>query len=92
MTSLMGWSRAGLSNVAIVGTSRGGMIAMVLAATHPGLMKAVILNDIGPEVDATGLVRIKNYIENTVEPENWREAREDDGQRRFQAVSRLGRR
>ena len=67
---------AGLSQVALVGTSRGGMIALVLAATHPGLMKAVILNDIGPQVDATGLMRIKNYIENANEPTNWSEARE----------------
>jgi len=67
---------AGLSQVALVGTSRGGMIAMVLAATHPGLMRAVILNDIGPEVDATGLMRIKKYIENATAPENWSEARE----------------
>jgi len=65
---------AGLDHVAIVGTSRGGMIAMALAAMRPGLMKAVIFNDIGPEIDGPGLVRIKNYIENAKDPRNWNEA------------------
>ncbi len=65
---------AGLSQVALVGTSRGGMIAMVLAAMRPTLMKMVVLNDIGPEVDGPGLVRIKNYISNSKLPANWDEA------------------
>ncbi len=65
---------AGLAHVALVGTSRGGLIAMVLAAMRPGMMKSVIFNDIGPEVDGPGLVRIKNQIENAVTPRNWDEA------------------
>ena len=65
---------AGLGQMAIVGTSRGGLIAMVLAAMRPTLMKAVVLNDIGPQVNGPGLVRIKNYIENASEPQNWQEA------------------
>ena len=65
---------AGLAHVALVGTSRGGMIAMVLAAMRPTMMKAVVLNDIGPEVDGPGLVRIKNYVENSTDPQNWVDA------------------
>ena len=65
---------AGLHQVAIIGTSRGGLIAMVLAAMRPTIIKAVILNDVGPEVDGQGLVRIKNYIENATDPKNWQEA------------------
>lgn len=65
---------AGLHEVALVGTSRGGMVAMVLAAMRPTLMKAVVFNDIGPEIDGPGLVRIKNYIENSSLPGNWQEA------------------
>ena len=65
---------AGLSHVAIVGTSRGGMIALVLAAMRPTMMKAVVLNDIGPELDGPGLVRIKNYIGTAKLPENWAQA------------------
>lgn len=65
---------AGLDHVALVGTSRGGMIAMVLAAMRPSMMKMVILNDIGPEIDGPGLVRIKNYIESATLPHSWEEA------------------
>jgi pimeloyl-ACP methyl ester carboxylesterase len=67
---------AGLKEVAIVGTSRGGLIAMALSAMRPGIMKAVVFNDIGPEIDASGVVRIKNYISNAKTPGSWREARE----------------
>ncbi|MCF6321490.1 MAG: alpha/beta hydrolase [Rhizobiaceae bacterium] len=65
---------AGLDHVAIVGTSRGGMIALALAAMRPGLMKAVVFNDIGPEIDGPGLVRIKNYIEHAKDPGSWPQA------------------
>ena len=65
---------AGLSHVAIVGTSRGGMIALVLAAMRPTMMKAVVLNDIGPELDGPGLVRIKNYIGTAKLPDSWAQA------------------
>ena len=67
---------AGLEDVAIVGTSRGGLIAMALSAMRPGIIKAVVFNDIGPEIDARGVVRIKNYISNAKSPGTWREARE----------------
>lgn len=67
---------AGLHHVALIGTSRGGLVAMVLAAMRPGMMKALVFNDIGPEVDGPGLVRIKNYIENAREPNNWQDAEE----------------
>jgi len=67
---------AGLENVAIVGTSRGGLIAMALGAMRPGMMKAVVFNDIGPEIDGRGLVRIKNYISNAKMPGSWGEVRE----------------
>ncbi|MCP4074252.1 MAG: alpha/beta hydrolase [Hyphomicrobiales bacterium] len=65
---------AGLKEVVVIGTSRGGMIAMALSAIRPGIMKAVIFNDIGPEIDGRGLVRIKNYIVNASPPRNWPEA------------------
>ncbi|MEL7116321.1 MAG: alpha/beta fold hydrolase, partial [Pseudomonadota bacterium] len=52
----------GIEKAAILGTSRGGMIAMMLAATAKDRLLGVCLNDVGPELDATGLDVIKGYI------------------------------
>ena len=52
----------GLERAAILGTSRGGLIAMMLAATAKDRLIGVALNDIGPEIAATGLDVIMNYI------------------------------
>ena len=52
----------GLEKTAILGTSRGGIIAMVLAAVVKDRLLGGALNDIGPELDPTGLEVIKDYI------------------------------
>lgn len=52
----------GLEQAAILGTSRGGLIAMMLAATAKDRLRGVALNDIGPEIAATGLDIIMNYV------------------------------
>jgi pimeloyl-ACP methyl ester carboxylesterase len=65
---------AGLSHGAFIGTSRGGLIIMVLAAMKPGLLSRIVFNDIGPEIDGPGLVRIKNMIETSKPVRTWQEA------------------
>ena len=65
---------AGLTEFALLGTSRGGMIAMLLGALRPTVLSGVILHDIGPTLDLTGLLKIKNYISNMPKPRNWRDA------------------
>ncbi|MBN9601375.1 MAG: alpha/beta hydrolase [Afipia felis] len=65
---------AGISRAIFLGTSRGGLISMVIAATHPKLPAGIILNDIGPELDITGLMKIKGYIAPRVTPQTWNEA------------------
>lgn len=71
---IQGMTAAGVAHAAIIGTSRGGLIAMVLSALRPGVMKAVVLNDIGPEVEASALLRIKNYVQRSRDPNDWQDA------------------
>ena len=64
----------GLGEINIIGSSRGGLIAMMLASSRPGVLKSVILNDIGPVIDATGLVRIWRTYEGKNKPTTFKEA------------------
>lgn len=54
--------QAALEKVVIIGTSLGGIVAMLLADQMPERVAAVVLNDIGPEVEAAGLARIREYV------------------------------
>lgn len=51
-----------LEKVAILGTSRGGLIALLLAVIAKHNLTGVCFVDIGPELSATGLETIKDYI------------------------------
>ena len=61
----------GISKAILLGTSRGGIIAMLLAMTKPDLLAGVVLNDVGPALEMTGLLRIKSYIGDRTFPANW---------------------
>jgi esterase len=52
----------GLPRVTLIGTSMGGMIAMLYAGSYPERVERMVLNDIGPEVDPTGIKRITDYM------------------------------
>lgn len=52
----------GVGRAAVLGTSRGGLIGMVLAAMAHDRVLGLCLNDVGPELDRTGLERIFDYV------------------------------
>jgi pimeloyl-ACP methyl ester carboxylesterase len=64
----------GIAKAILIGTSRGGMISMVLSTTKSDLVAGVVLNDVGPALEITGLVRIKSYIGKDTLPASWDEA------------------
>ncbi len=61
----------GAARVAIIGTSMGGLMAMVLAAMQPALITGIVLNDVGPEVDRSGLERIRGYAGKAPPVRDW---------------------
>ncbi len=52
----------GLDRVVAVGTSLGGVVVLRLASEAPERLAGVVLNDVGPEVQAQGLARIRNHV------------------------------
>lgn len=52
----------GISRFATIGTSLGGLVSMLFAATQPGRLVGAVLNDVGPELERTGLDRIRDTI------------------------------
>jgi pimeloyl-ACP methyl ester carboxylesterase len=64
----------GISQAIFVGTSLGGLVTMVVAVLAPQRIAAAILNDVGPDLDTTGLDRIRSYVGKGVRFASWDEA------------------
>ena len=56
-----------VERMALVGTSMGGLISMQYAARYPERVTKVVLNDIGPEIEPSGLQRILQTTANAPE-------------------------
>lgn len=52
----------GIDRCVAFGTSLGGLITMLLNAAAPQRLAGVLLNDVGPELQADGLERIRAYV------------------------------
>lgn len=64
----------GIAQAIFVGTSLGGIVTMLIAASAPQRIAGVILNDVGPELEAAGLERIRGYVGNGERFGSWDEA------------------
>lgn len=65
-----------IDRAVFVGTSLGGLVTMLIAAMQPQRIAATILNDVGPELDQSGIERIRTYVGKPVRFRDWDEAAE----------------
>jgi pimeloyl-ACP methyl ester carboxylesterase len=63
-----------IDQAVFVGTSLGGLVTMLIAATQPQRIAATILNDVGPEIDQSGIDRIRSYVGKPMRFRDWDEA------------------
>jgi len=64
----------GIARAVFVGTSLGGLVTMIIAAVAPQRIVGAILNDVGPDVDPSGIDRILSYVGKDVRFSSWDEA------------------
>jgi pimeloyl-ACP methyl ester carboxylesterase len=66
--------RLDIGQAVLIGTSMGGIISMVLAATHASRVRGIVLNDIGPEIPAAGLNRLRHSLSMPADVRTWTDA------------------
>lgn len=67
-------AQEGIDRLISIGTSLGGLLTMLLAISNPDRIAAAVLNDVGPEVSAEGLERIRGYVGQGRNFETWMHA------------------
>ncbi len=61
----------GIADAVFIGTSLGGLCTMLLAATDNERIAGALLNDIGPEIDQSGIDRIGGYVGQEARFSSW---------------------
>lgn len=64
----------GVGEAVFLGTSLGGLVTMIVGMLAPQKIAGVLLNDVGPELDLTGIDRIKSYVGKPIVFAGWDEA------------------
>jgi pimeloyl-ACP methyl ester carboxylesterase len=72
MTHLL--DRLAIERVVLIGTSMGGIISMILGAAQPARVRGIVLNDIGPEVPAAGIKRLRDSLTTPAQVSTWDDA------------------
>lgn len=63
-----------LERVVLIGTSMGGLISMTLGVSQPARVQGIVLNDIGPEIPAAGVRRLREALNTPAEISTWSDA------------------
>jgi pimeloyl-ACP methyl ester carboxylesterase len=63
-----------IERVAVIGTSMGGIMAMIMGAMQPARLAGLVLNDIGPEVPASGMSRLRRTLNDRKPSATWVDA------------------
>ena len=64
----------GIADAVFIGTSLGGLCTMLLASSDADRIAGAMLNDIGPEIDQSGLERIGGYVGKETAFASWEDA------------------
>ncbi len=68
------FEEAQIGRIVALGTSLGGLMTMIMAMTMPERLAGALLNDVGPEIEAEGLERIRGYVGQGRSFETWMHA------------------
>lgn len=60
-----------IDRFATIGTSLGGLVSMLMAASMPHRLVGALLNDVGPELEARGLERIRDNLGGGASQPTW---------------------
>lgn len=80
-----------IDKAVFLGTSLGGLVTMIVATVAPERIAGVLLNDVGPELDLSGIDRIKTYVGNPVVFRDWEDAADQLQSRSGDVHPRYGR-